>query len=87
MVMVPNFQPRRSRIVIKNYFNCEWGAKDCNYNVNNINKGWNKCGYIGSDYKVDVDKSRYKDLVRERFGKINNCYLKEGLKSLINKFN
>ena len=23
MVMVPNFQPRRSGIVINNYFNCE----------------------------------------------------------------
>lgn len=30
MVMAPNFQPRRSGIVINNYFNCEGGVKDCN---------------------------------------------------------
>lgn len=38
MVMVPNFQPRRSGIVINNYFNCEGGARECNCNVTNINK-------------------------------------------------
>lgn len=27
MVMVPNFSPRRSDIVINNYFNCEGGLK------------------------------------------------------------
>jgi len=32
MVMVPNFQPRRSGIVINNYFNCGGGVKDCNCN-------------------------------------------------------
>lgn len=86
MVMVPNFHPRRSGIVINNYFNCEGGAKDCSFNVININNGWNKCGYIGSDLKTNVDKFSYKDLVRECFGKINNYYLKERLKGLVNKF-
>lgn len=27
MVMVPNFQPRRSGIVINSYFNCEGGKR------------------------------------------------------------
>jgi hypothetical protein len=29
MVMVPNFQPRRSAIVINNYFNCQGGDENC----------------------------------------------------------
>ena len=47
MLMVPNFQPRRSGIVINNYFNCQGGGKDCNCNVLNVNNRWNKYGYIG----------------------------------------
>ena len=86
MVMVPNFQPRRSGIVINNYFNCRRGVKDCNCNVINVNKRWDKCGHIGSNFKINVDRCRYKDLVRECFGKINNYYLKERLKSLVNNF-
>ncbi len=38
MIMVPNFQPRRTGIVINNYFNCEGGTKDCNHNVINFSK-------------------------------------------------
>ena len=86
MVMVPNFQPRGGGIVINNYFNCEGGVKDCNCNVINVNNRWNKCGYIGSDFKINVDRYRYKDLVRECFGKINNYFLKERLENLTNKF-
>ena len=56
MVMVPNFQPRRSSIVINNYFNCEGGARECNYNVTNIKNRRIKCGYIGSDFKSSVDR-------------------------------
>jgi hypothetical protein len=65
MLMVPNFQPRGSGMVINNYFNCRGGAKDCNCNVINVSKGFDKCGYIGSDSKVNVDKKRYKNLVME----------------------
>ena len=86
MVMVPNFQSRRSGIVINNYFNCKGDVKDCNYNVINVNNRWDKCGYIGSDFKINVDRCRYKDLVRECFGKINNYFLEERLKNLTNKF-
>lgn len=63
MVMVSNFQPRRSDIVINNYCNCGGGAKDCNCNVINVSKDLDKCGYIGSDFKINVGGCRYKDLV------------------------
>ena len=86
MVMVPNFQPRRSGIVINNYFNCQGGVKDCNCKDNIINRDWNKCGYIGSNLKSNVDRFRYKDLIRECFGKINNYFLKERLKNLANNY-
>ena len=56
MVMVPNFQPRRSGIVINNYFNCQGGDENCNGNVINVNNRWHKCGYIGSDFKINVDR-------------------------------
>ena len=40
---------------------------DCNCNVTNVSKGLEECGYIGSDFKENVDKIRYKDLVMECF--------------------
>ena len=86
MVMVPNFQPRRSGIVINNYFNCRRGVKDCNCNVINVSKDLDKCGYIGSDFEANVDKKRYKDLVMECFGKIKNNSLRERLKTLSKSF-
>ncbi len=42
--VVPNFQSRRSGIVINNYVNYKGGVKDCNYNVINISNGCNSCG-------------------------------------------
>ena len=86
MVMVPNFQPRRSGIVINNYFNCGGGAKVCNCNVINVSKDLEQCGYIGSDSKVNVDNKRYKDLVIECFGKIKNNSLRNRLKAISKNF-
>ena len=43
VVIVPNFQPRRSGIVIVN-----------------VSKGLDKCGYICSDFKTNVDKKNIK---------------------------
>ncbi|MBU5255175.1 hypothetical protein [Tissierella praeacuta] len=86
MMLVPNFQPRRSGIVINNYFNCKGGVKDCNYNVINISNRCNDCGYIHSDILSNVDKVGYKDLVKECFGKIKNYSLKDRLKFLTSKF-
>ncbi len=86
MIMVPNLQPRRSGIVINNYFNYEGGARECNCNVINVSKGLDKCGYIGSDSKVNVDKKIYKDLVMECFGKIKSNSLRNRLKSLSENF-
>ena len=59
MVMVPNFQPRRSGIVINNYFNCGGGEKDCNCNIINVSKVLEKYGYIDSDFKINSDRYRY----------------------------
>lgn len=55
-------------------------------NVINASEGLDKCGYIDSDFKVNVDKYRYKDLVMECFGKINNNSLRERLKELSKNF-
>lgn len=75
MVMAPNFQPRRSGIVINNYFNCKEGGKDCNFNMINISNICNDCGgYIHSDILFNVDRCRYKDLVKECFGKIKDYW-------------
>ncbi|WP_353096055.1 hypothetical protein [Tissierella praeacuta] len=43
MMLVPNFEPRRSGIIINNYFNCEGGVKDCNCNVVNVRNGCATC--------------------------------------------
>ena len=72
MMLVPNFQPRRSGIVINNYFNCGGGVKDCSCNVVNVGNRYNTCGYIHSDILFNIDKVGYKDLIKECFGKIKN---------------
>ena len=56
MVTVPNFRPRGSGIVINNYFNCEGGLRNYNYNVINISNKCNDCGYIYSELLSNVDK-------------------------------
>jgi len=61
MVLVPNFQQRRSGIVINNYFNCEGGVKDCNSGLINVSNRCNDCGYIHSDILSNVDKLGCKD--------------------------
>ncbi|MBU5311592.1 hypothetical protein KQI38_06090 [Tissierella carlieri] len=86
MVLVPNFQPRRSGIVINNYFNCKGGVIDCNCNVINVSNRCNDCGYIHSGILFDMDKVGYKDLVRECFGKIKSYSLRGRLKLLTNNF-
>ena len=87
MMLVPNFQPRRSGIVINNYFNCKGGGKDCNFNMINISNICNDCGgYIHSDIPFKVDRCRYKDLVKECFGKIKDYSLKDRLTLLTNNF-
>lgn len=57
------FPAKRSGIVINNYFNCQGGVKECSCNYINTNKDWNKCGYIGSNLKVNVDRLIYKDFI------------------------
>ena len=86
MVMAPNFQPRRSGIVINNYFNCEGGVKDCNTKLINVSNRCNDCGYIHSSFLSDVDKVRYKGLINECFRKIRNYSFKDRLKLLTDSF-
>ena len=86
MVMVPNFQPRRSGIVINNYFNCEGGVKDCKLSVINVDDSCKNCGYNDLKFKVNVDKKRYKNLIMDCFGKIKSNSLRERLKELSKNF-
>lgn len=40
-------------------------------------KAWTTVDTIGSDFKPNVDKKKYKDSVMECFEKINSYFLKE----------
>lgn len=86
MIMVPNFQPRRCGVVINNYFNCEGGARDCNSSLINGSNRCNDCGYIHPSFLSNVDKMRYKSLIKDCFGKIKNLSFKDRLKLLTNNF-
>jgi hypothetical protein len=86
MILAPNFSPRRSGIIINNYFNCKGGDKDCNFNMISIINRCNDCGHIHSNNLSSVDRLGYKDLVKECFGKIKSYSLKGRLKLLINNF-
>ena len=86
MVMIPNFQPRRNGIVINNYFNCRGGGENCKLSVINVDDSCRNCGYNDCNFKVNVDKKRYKDLVRECFGRIKNNSLGNRLKELSKNF-
>ena len=86
MVMVPNFQPRRSGIVINNYFNCRGGDEDCKLSMINVDNSCRNCGYNDWNFKNNVDKKRYKDLVMDCFGRIKNNSLEDRLKELSKSF-
>ena len=86
MVMVPNFQPRRSGIVINNYFSCRGGDEDCKLSVINVDDSCKKCGYDDWNFKVNMDKKIYKDLVMDCFGRIKNKFLSDRLKELSKSF-
>ncbi|WP_202708541.1 hypothetical protein [Sporosalibacterium faouarense] len=86
MMLVPNFQPKRSGIVINNYFNCKGGVKDCNCNVANVSNRCDTCVYIHPSIMLNVDKVEYKHIIRDCFGKIKNHFLKDRLKLLTSNF-
>lgn len=86
MVMVPNFQPRGSGMVINNYFNCQGGGKDCDISVINVDDNCKNCGYDDWNFKINVDKKRYKDLVMDCFGRIKNKSLRDRSKGLSKNF-
>jgi hypothetical protein len=60
MVTVPNFQPRRSGIVINNYFNCQGGEEDCKLSVINVDERCMSCRYKELNFAVNMDKKRYR---------------------------
>ena len=86
MMLVPNFQPRRSGIVINNYFNYEGGNKNCNCNEVNVRNGYDTCEYVPFDAKPNIYEMEYKNLVKYCFGRIKDYSLKDRLKFLTNKF-
>ena len=86
MVMVPNFQPRRSGIVINNYFNRQGGDEDCKIDVINVDDSCRDCISNDLNFKVNVQKERYKDLVMDCFGRIKNKTLRDRLRNLVNNF-
>lgn len=86
MVMVPNFQPRKSDIVINNYFNCRGGDEDCRIGVINIDDSCGDCVSDDWNFKVNVDKKNCKDLVMDCFSRIKNKVLKDRLGNLANNF-
>ncbi|MBZ2175631.1 hypothetical protein K8M07_10325 [Schnuerera sp. xch1] len=75
MVMVPNFHPRRSGIIINNYFNYEGGDGNCHSR-----------GYVPFNIRPNIYEMEYKNLVKYCFGRIENYYLKDRLKFLTDKF-
>jgi len=76
MMMAPSFSPRRSGIVINNYFNCEGG--DSKYNCYT-----DICFYLK---EREVDDIKYKDLIQDCFRKMKNYALKDRLKFLTTNF-
>jgi len=86
MMMAPNFIPRGSRIMIQNYFNCEGGVVNCNSCESNVrNRSYTStCFYLKE--KLKVDEIKYKDLIKNCFGKLNNNTLRIRLKVLSSNF-
>ena len=72
MMMAQNFSPKRSGIVINNYFNCEGGGVNCNCYTD-------ICFYFK---ERDLDEIRYKDLIQDCFRKIKSYALKDSLQHL-----
>lgn len=76
MMVAPNFSPRRTGIVINNYFNWEGGGAECNCYTD-------ICFYLK---ERNLDEIRYKDLIQDCFRKIKSYALKDRLKLLMSNF-
>ena len=74
MMLVPNFPQRRSGIVINNYFNCQRGDRDCRMGVINIDDSCRDCISYNWNFKINLDKKRYNDLVIDCFDRIKNNF-------------
>ena len=87
MMLVPNFPQRRSGIVINNYFNCQRGDRDCRMGVINIDDSCRDCISYNWNFKINLDKKRYNDLVIDCFDRIKNNFWRDRLKELGKSFN
>jgi len=52
----------------------------------NVDNSCRNCGYNDWNFKVNADKKRYKDLVMDCSGRINNNFLRDRLKELSKSF-
>lgn len=52
----------------------------------NVDDNCKNCGYDDWNFKVNVDKKRYKDIVMDCFGRIKNHSLRDRLKELSKSF-
>lgn len=86
MMMAPNFIPRRSVIVIQNYFNREGGIFNCDCCEDNERSKSFTNIRINLEEKLEGDKIKNKDLIKASFRQINNNDLRSRLKILRNKF-
>lgn len=86
MMMAPNFIPRGSGIVIRNYFNCEGGVIDCNCCKSSVRGRSCTNISINLERKLKGDEIKYIYLIKASFGKANNNAFRIRLKALSNKF-
>ncbi len=63
MMMAPNFSPRRSGIIINNYFNCQGGCIkcSCSENIKGFSRYTDICFYLVGR---EGDEIKYRDLVQ-----------------------
>ncbi|SMB80058.1 hypothetical protein SAMN00017405_0831 [Desulfonispora thiosulfatigenes DSM 11270] len=86
MMAAPNFSPRDSGIIIQNYFNCDGGVVNCNNCGSNArNRSYiSTCFYLKE--KLNGNEIKYKDLVKDCFGRLKNNTLRIRLRLLSNNF-
>lgn len=86
MMMAPNFIPRGSGIMIQNHFNCEEGVVNCNCCESNVKNRSCTSVCFNLKEKLKGDEIKYKDLIKDCFGKINNNAFRIRLKLFSSNF-
>ncbi|WMM26284.1 hypothetical protein RBU61_06305 [Tissierella sp. MB52-C2] len=65
IILPPNFLPKRSCIVINNYFSCERGFKDCNCIVNDVRDRYNPDYCLCFKEILTTDEIEYRNLIKD----------------------